>query len=386
MKKIGIFGGSFSPTHNGHLQIAEDCLLEMGLDKIVFLPNANPPHKTVDKFSFDTRVEMLRLALEDNENFEISLVENDPTKVHYSYNTISENFYNGKDKFYFIMGDDEFLNIRSWYEYEKLLELTSVIVFLRKYDYNSILEKNREIIEKCKEQDIKVILASGRPDFGMMKIVDDLKLDSYDNYLLSFNGARIANLKTGEVVYEKFLSPERIKFLIDVALENNCDILTYQNGNVITNRDNEYARIETGLVDAKLVISENMKDDIKEGAAKVIILKHPDEAAKIKDKLAKELGDEYEVAMSKPFFIEVNDKGISKGASLDSLCKKLGLTNENVMALGDGLNDLSMIEFAGLGVAVENGNSILKEAADFISKSNDEDGFAYAIEKFVLNK
>jgi len=251
---------------------------------------------------------------------------------------------------------------------------------------NEISQKNREIIEKCKEQDIKVILASGRPDFGMMKIVEDLKLDSYDNYLLSFNGARIANLKTGEVVYEKFLSPERIKFLIDVALENNCDILTYQNGNVITNRDNEYARIETGLVDAKLVISENMKDDIKEGAAKVIILKNPDEAVKIKDKLAKELGDEYEVAMSKPFFIEVNDKGISKGASLDSLCRKLGLTNENVMALGDGLNDLSMIEFAGLGVAVENGNSILKEAADFISKSNDEDGFAYAIEKFVLNK
>lgn len=154
MKKIGIFGGSFSPTHNGHLQIAEDCLLEMGLDKIVFLPNANPPHKTVDKFSFDTRVEILRLALEDNENFEISLVENDPTKVHYSYNTISENFYNGEDKFYFIMGDDEFLNIRSWYEYEKLLELTSVIVFLRKYDYNSILEKNREIIEKY---DINII-------------------------------------------------------------------------------------------------------------------------------------------------------------------------------------------------------------------------------------
>ena len=57
-----------------------------------------------------------------------------------------------------------------------------------------------------------------------------------------------------------------------------------------------------------------------------------------------------------------------KGASLDSLCKKLGLTNVNVMALGDGLNDLSMIEFAGLGVAVENGNSILKEAADFYFK------------------
>ena len=157
MKKIGIFGGSFSPIHNGHLQIAEDCLLEIGLDKIIFLPNSNPPHKAVDKFSFDTRVEMLRLALEDNENFEISLVENDSTKVHYSYNTISENFYNGEDKFYFIMGDDEFLSVRSWYEYEKLLELTSVIVFLRKYDYDFILEKNREIIEKY---DINIITNS----------------------------------------------------------------------------------------------------------------------------------------------------------------------------------------------------------------------------------
>ena len=133
-------------------------------------------------------------------------------------------------------------------------------------------------------------------------------------------------------------------------------------------------------------VLENMKDDIKEGAAKVIILKHPDEAVAVKDKLALELGDEYEVAMSKPFFIEVNDKGISKGVSLDSLCKKLGLTNENVMALGDGLNDLSMIEFAGMGVAVDNANTTLKEAANFISKSNDEDGFAYAIEKFVLGK
>jgi len=234
-------------------------------------------------------------------------------------------------------------------------------------------------------EDIKVILASGRPDFGMMKIVEDLKLDSYDNYLLSYNGARIANLKTGEVVYEKFLSPERIKFLIDIALENDCDILTYQNGDVLTNRDNEYARVEVGLVGAKLIIAENMKEHIKEGAAKVIILKHPDEAQAVKEKLQKELGDEYEVATSKPFFIEVNDKGISKGDSLDALCKKLGLTKDNVMALGDGLNDLSMIEFAGMGVAVDNANPVLKEAANFISKSNDEDGFAYAIEKFILN-
>ncbi len=146
--KIGIFGGSFSPIHNGHLQIAEDCLIEMGLDKIIFLPNAKPPHKNVEKFSFENRVEMLKLAIEDNEKFEISLVEEDFSKTHYSYNTMKENFCNDKDKFYFIMGDDEFLNISSWYEYEKFLEITSVIVFLRKYNLDFILDKNKYLIEK----------------------------------------------------------------------------------------------------------------------------------------------------------------------------------------------------------------------------------------------
>ena len=154
MKRIGILGGSFSPVHNGHLQIAEDCLLEMGLDKIIFLPNSNPPHKNVDKFSFDTRVEILNLAIKDNEKFDISLVESDCTKIHYSYYTMRDNFYNGEDKFYFIMGDDEFLSIKSWNEYEKFLEITSIIVFLRKYDYNYVLEKNREILEKY---DINII-------------------------------------------------------------------------------------------------------------------------------------------------------------------------------------------------------------------------------------
>lgn len=146
--KIGIFGGSFSPVHNGHLQIAEDCLIEMGLDKIIFLPNSKPPHKNVEKFSFENRAEMLKLAIEDNEKFEISLVEEDFLKTHYSYNTMKENFCNDKDKFYFIMGDDEFLNISSWYEYEKFLEITSVIVFLRKYNLDFILDKNKDLIEK----------------------------------------------------------------------------------------------------------------------------------------------------------------------------------------------------------------------------------------------
>ena len=76
-------------------------------------------------------------------------------------------------------------------------------------------------------------------------------------------------------------------------------------------------------------------------------------------------------------------KGIDKAQSLDKLLKSLGYTKEELICCGDGFNDLSMIQYAGLGVAMANAQDKVKEAADFITKSNDEDGVAYVIEKFI---
>ncbi|MCI5997704.1 MAG: nicotinate (nicotinamide) nucleotide adenylyltransferase [Peptoniphilaceae bacterium] len=148
MKKVGIFGGSFCPIHNGHLQIAQDCLDSLCLDKVLFIPNANPPHRDIDFFSFDDRVNMIELAISNNQKFEVSLVEKDSSKVNYSYNTLKDNFLSDDTKLCFIMGDDEFLNIRSWYKYEQFLEMCCVVVFLRSFDKKYVIEKNKEIFEK----------------------------------------------------------------------------------------------------------------------------------------------------------------------------------------------------------------------------------------------
>lgn len=247
-----------------------------------------------------------------------------------------------------------------------------------------LTNKTINIVEQCIKKDVKVMLASGRPDFGMLDLVKKLKLDSYDNYLLSYNGAKLTNLSTGELVYDKLLSAERLKFLVDKALEHHCDILTYQNDKVLTNRDNKFARIEADLLGVDLIIKDNIKDYIVEKAAKVLILAEPEIAKIIKEKLVTEIGDDYEITISKPFFIEVNDKGISKGKALEVLCKKMGISSEEMFAIGDGLNDMSMIEFAGMGVAMDNANSLLKEKANYITKTNDEDGFSFAINKFVV--
>lgn len=146
MEKIGILGGSFSPVHNAHLQIAQDCLDKFCLDKIIFLPNANPPHKRLEIFSYEDRVKMLHLAISNEKYFEISNLENDKNKIHYSYNTVNENFKN--EDVYFIMGDDEFLDIRSWYNYEKFLQICKIIVFCRNHTLNYIIKKNKDLIEK----------------------------------------------------------------------------------------------------------------------------------------------------------------------------------------------------------------------------------------------
>lgn len=249
-----------------------------------------------------------------------------------------------------------------------------------------LTEKTRNTIKRCIDKGIKVILASGRPDFGMFQYVKELNLDSYDNYLLSYNGAKMTNLLTGEVIYDKMLEVDRIKFLINKSYEHNCNVLTYQDNKVLTNKDNPYALWEANALGTDLIITDDIENKIVEKAAKAIILNEPDKALEIKDKLTKEIGNEYEVAMSKPFFIEVNDKNISKGKALEFLCERLGITNKEMLAIGDGLNDLSMIKFAGCGVAMGNANKTLQEHADFISLSNDEDGFSYAIEKLVLEK
>lgn len=247
-----------------------------------------------------------------------------------------------------------------------------------------VSDKTRETIKRCIEKGIKVILSSGRPDFGMMQFVEDLGLNTYDNYLLSYNGAKLTNLKTGQIVYDRMLDVDRLKFLVDKAFEKNCDILTYQNNKVLTNTANPYAAWEANALKTNLFIKEDIKSEILKKAPKVIILNEPDRAKVVKEILESEIGDTYEVAMSKPFFIEVNDKGISKGKALEVLCEELNISKDEVFAIGDGLNDVSMIEFAGVGVAMGNANQLLKLKADFVTKINDEEGFSYAINKFVL--
>lgn len=96
------------------------------------------------------------------------------------------------------------------------------------------------------------------------------------------------------------------------------------------------------------------------------------------------LGSRFSVYRSEPFFLEILPKGIDKAASLERLLAHIGMTREQMIACGDGYNDLTMIQYAGLGVAMENAVLPVRKAADFITYSNNDDGVAHVVEKFMM--
>ena len=128
-----------------------------------------------------------------------------------------------------------------------------------------------------------------------------------------------------------------------------------------------------------------MMDYVKFQVPKFLMLDDGDYLAMVEPKVKAVLGKNFSVYRSEPYFLEILPKGVDKAQSLARLLESLNLKKEEMIACGDGYNDLSMIEFAGLGVAMENAVLPVRNAADYITLSNNEDGIAHVVEKFMLS-
>lgn len=128
MIKIGIMGGTFDPIHNGHLIIAQEVAYKLALDKVLFIPAADPPHKQQRKIEpVEHRVEMVRLAIAGNPKFELSLVEVEREGLSYTVATLEDLHHlyaNQAADFYFIIGADAAADLLSWYQPDRVVELT----------------------------------------------------------------------------------------------------------------------------------------------------------------------------------------------------------------------------------------------------------------------
>ena len=129
---------------------------------------------------------------------------------------------------------------------------------------------------------------------------------------------------------------------------------------------------------------DNFLDAVDFPVAKCMIVGEATRLAELEKQMYEALKDKMGVYRSEPYFLELVPKGIDKAQSLAVLLQKIGYTREEMIAIGDGFNDKSMIEFAGMGVAMANAQEVVKQAANYITLSNEEDGVAAVVEKFML--
>ena len=250
-----------------------------------------------------------------------------------------------------------------------------------------ITEKTKNTLLTIQKKGIIVVLASGRPTYGIISLAKELELEKYGGYIISYNGAKIINCKTNEIIYNKTIPKELIPILLDEAKKNDVNILGYVNENIIAgNGINKYSIYEGKVNNMKVIETKDFINDLIEPANKCLITGEPDLILKLQDKLRNDLGDKLSIYRSESFFLEIMSLNIDKALSINELLKALKIDKKDLICIGDGFNDKSMIEFAGLGIAMENAKQEVKDIADFITKSNNDDGVAFAIEKFILEK
>lgn len=247
---------------------------------------------------------------------------------------------------------------------------------------------------KAQDQGIKLILASGRPARGMRDVAHELKMDENDGLLVSYNGAAVYDCQTDELLFNQAMSVEEVKAVLN-HLENfdvkpmiAKDDTMYVN-NVFDNHISYNGRdiniIEYESRGGKYLLCE--KEHLGEFADfelnKILIAADPTYLKNNYEAIRKPFEGKLSSMFTAAFYYEFTANGIDKGNALHQVLTPMGIKQEDCIAFGDGQNDMSIIKFAGHGVAMDNAVDELKAAAQEVTASNDEDGIAIVIERYL---
>lgn len=251
-------------------------------------------------------------------------------------------------------------------------------------DDHCISDTNKEALRKAQELGVYVVLASGRPTPAMTMYAAELNLAEYDSYIIAYNGAVIMRMKDKSILFEQSLTKDEIHRLYDFSVSHKVDIITYIDGKIVSESESPYIDIEKKITGMPFDKVASFKAAVTASAIKCILLEEPVYLKQVEKILKAEMPDK-SVATSKPYFLEVTHQGIDKAESLKRLAAQLNIKQEEIIAVGNAENDLSMVTYAGLGVWVDNVNPELRDKADVIVASNNNHGVAEVVERFLLS-
>ena len=257
-----------------------------------------------------------------------------------------------------------------------------------------ITEKTKNALIKAQELGSILILASGRPTSGLLDLAEELKMNDNNGILVSFNGSKVINCKTNEVLFNKTMRIEDgqavLEHMKNFDVKPMIDKGEYMYVNDVFNSHINYNGKPFNIIQyeargGKFKLCE--KDDLASFANyplnKILTAGDPEYLQNNYKEMMAPFKDSLNCMFTAPFFFEFTAKGIDKAKALDSVLIPMGYKKEEMIAFGDGHNDASMVKYAGIGVAMANAVDDLKDIADEVTLSNEEDGIAYTLSKYI---
>ena len=249
-----------------------------------------------------------------------------------------------------------------------------------------ITPRTRYALLEAQAQGKRLVIASGRHPLGVLPIARDLRMDAYGGYVMSFNGGKIIECATGKPIVTKLFPREYLPDIVSVLKDSNITVITWDDKRIFANnKRNDYTYIEKDVLKTEMIVVDDFVTEIKFDINKILLAGEPYELDEYQKILTERYDGLLEIYKSAPYFLELMPFGISKGSMLPLLLDKLGVKRDELIAFGDNYNDLTMIGYAGMGVAMANGEPEIKKIANYVCPSNDEDGIAETLNKFVLN-
>ena len=221
-------------------------------------------------------------------------------------------------------------------------------------DEREISKRTLAALLKVQQMGVRIVLASGRPTYGLMPLAKALELGNYGGFILSYNGCQIISAQNGEVLFERRINPEMLPYLEKKAHKNGFDIFTYHDDTLLTDKpDNKYIQNEARLNDLILIDEDEFSTSIDFAPCKCMLVSDDEEALiGLEEHWKKRLAGTLDVFRSEPYFLEVVPCGVDKANTLGALLELLDIKREEVIAIGDGVCDVTMLQLAGVGVAM----------------------------------
>ncbi|MDO4265561.1 MAG: Cof-type HAD-IIB family hydrolase [Eubacteriales bacterium] len=250
-----------------------------------------------------------------------------------------------------------------------------------------ISEGNRRALFAAMERGVQTALVSGRPCLGIRPLAEELELYERGGFILAYNGGEIIDCASRSIIFRETIPMRIVPKICETARELGMHLVSYDDTHIYSEHpEGEYVQKESFCCNADIIRADRLEEILSAEPVKFIAANDPALLKRALPVMQERFGEDLNIFFSEPYFMEITPKVIDKAYGLSRLAAYLGISRMNIMACGDGYNDIPMMNYAGVSVAMGNACEEVKQAARFVTATNDEDGVARAVERFILKE